>query len=249
MRHFTELFLSTLRQMAVSFAMPTTQRFVHAPIITYTNQHICIFSPIQDWGPEVKGHLIQFVSLMPSKLLGTKSAQDVCWMDDSLSQMDDFHISFVSHSLRLYPSPHHDQFSHQMWWLFHFSNRVDSYSFLSHLHSFFSFRLIFSKSSQDIDTFTSQYYLKLQSKPNFFSILSNLFPLKLAFPPELTISTNVTTMFSVMPWTYDLILSYEFSVLGLLQGPILLPSISTFTTIILTRAFASHHLEHYIYVC
>lgn len=170
-------------------------------------------------------------------------------MDDSLSQMDDFHISFVSRSLRLYPSPHHDQFSHHMWWLFHFSNRVDSYSFLSHLYSVFSFRLIFPKSSQDISTFTSQYYLKLQSKPTFFSILSNLFPLKPAFPPELTISTNVTTMFSVMPWTYDLIISCEFPVLRLMQGPLFLPSISTFMTIILTQALASRHLEHYIYAC
>ena len=168
--------------MAVSFAMPTTQCFVHAPIITYTNQHICIISPIQDWGPEVKGHLIHVCILNAKQATGHKVSRGSLlngWFPFS----NGWFPHFICFTFPKAPSsPHHDQFSHQIQWLFHFSNRDDSYSFLSHLYSFFSFRLIFPKSSQDTATFTSQYYLKLQSKPTFFqsfqtSSLSNrLFP-------------------------------------------------------------------------
>ena len=164
--------------------MPTTQCFVHAPIITYTNQHICIISPIQDWGPEVKGHLIHVCILNAKQATGHKVSRG-CLLNGWFPFSNGWFPHFICFTFPKAPSsPHHDQFSHQIQWLFHFSNRDDSYSFLSHLYFFFSFRLIFPKSSQDIATFTSQYYLKLQSKPTFFSNPFKPLPSQTSFSPR-----------------------------------------------------------------
>lgn len=124
---------------------------------------------------------------------------------------------------------------------------VDSYSFLSHLYSFFSFSLVFPKALRTSPPSHPNTFSNCNPNLNLlFFILSNLFPLKPAFPPVLTISTNATTTFLVVPYTCDLILSFEFSISRLLQGPVVSASYIHFHYHYSNSGTCSHHLDHYV---
>ena len=124
---------------------------------------------------------------------------------------------------------------------------VDSYIFLSHLYLSLVSVLYFQKLSGHLHLhipILSQ--TAIQTSTYFFFILSNLFPLKPAFPPVLTISTNVTTTFLVMPYTCDLILSFEFSISRLLQGPVVSTFYIRFHYHYSNSGTCSRHLDHYV---